>query len=226
MHRLFRGLLEAAENMDPRLKAHFKSLERGQKPELLLIACSDSRLEQVLGARPGQVFTVRCVGNIVAPADETGHSVGDVSEASAIEYGVEVLGIRDIAVCGHSNCGAMAAVLNGRASLASTTPNLVTWLAHAEPAKERLADTSLSFPESLPEVDRLAQENVLLQLEHVASFPPVKRRGAEVKLHALWFDIGRATMHLFEKDKGRFVPLDEAEVLRLLTPTSGPPSSG
>lgn len=60
----------------------------------------------------------------------------------------------------------------------------------------------------------------------VASFPPVKRRGAEVKLHALWFDIGRAMMHLFEKDKGRFVPLDEAEVLRLLTPTSAPPTSG
>ncbi|MEW5742396.1 MAG: carbonic anhydrase [Myxococcota bacterium] len=225
MLHLFHGLLSATEGMDPRLKAHFQSLAHQQNPELLLIACSDSRFEQVLGARPGQVFVVRSVGNIIAPADETGHSVGDVSEASAIEYGLEVLGIRDIAVCGHSNCGAMGAVLKGRHTLKATAPNLVTWLAHAEPSLQRLARTRLNFPPELSEADRLSQENVLLQLEHVATFHPVKRRAGEVKLHALWFDIGRAMMHLYEADKGRFVPLDEAEVLRLLTPAVGTPSA-
>ncbi|GMU60018.1 MAG: hypothetical protein AMXMBFR34_17810 [Myxococcaceae bacterium] len=223
MLHLFHGLVGASEGMDPRLKAHFQSLAHKQSPELLLVACGDSRFEQVLGAQPGQVFVVRCVGNIIAPADQSGHSVGDVSEASAIEYGLEVLGIRDIAVCGHSNCGAMAALLRGRQQLHQSAPNLATWLAHAEPSLERLACSKLSFPAGLAEADRLSQENVLLQLEHVSSFQPVKRRAAEVRLHALWFDIGQAMMHLYEADKARFVPLDEAEVLRLLTPGADVP---
>jgi carbonic anhydrase len=217
MQHLFTSLAGPSAGMSPRLKALFKDLAHGQNPELLLFACSDSRMVPALlaGAEPGDVFVVRSVGNIVAPADPSGKSIGDVSEASAIEYAVEVLGIRDIAVCGHSNCGAMAAIVKGRESYRDTAPNLVDWLAHAEPhLGHRLPE--LAFAPELPHADRVSQSNVLLQLEHVSTFRPVKSRAGEVRLHGLWFDIGHATMHLYEADQRRFVPLDEAEVIRLM----------
>jgi carbonic anhydrase len=219
MHRLMRGLMSFTTDVAPSLKARLAPLTQGQAPELLLFTCSDSRVVPHLltGAEPGDLFVVRSVGNIVAPASEGGLSVGDVSEASAIEYALEVLGVADIAVCGHSNCGAMNAVIKGRQTLADKAPNLAIWLQHAEPSRERLAREPRLDP-TRPESDRLSQANVLQQLDHVATFPAVARRLAQgqVRLHALWFDLAHAMVSLFEADHGRFVPLDEAEVLRLL----------
>lgn len=223
MERLIRGLVNFKEGIAPALRPLLKALEHGQNPELLLFTCSDSRVvpHLITSEEPGDVFVVRSVGNIVAPAGPDGKSVGDVSEASAIEYALEVLGIRDIAVCGHSNCGAMGAVVKGRQSFGEVAPNLVDWLAHAEPARAWLSRPELTCDDTLPEADRLSQANVLQQLDHVASYAPVKRRLGEVRLHGLWFDIAHAMVHLYEADRRRFVPLDEAEVIRLLTPGTG-----
>ncbi len=219
MHHLLKGLINFKIELAPTLRPLFKDLGQGQTPELLLITCSDSRVvpHLITSAEPGDVFVVRTVGNLIAPAGQSGVSVGDVSEASALEYGIEVLGIRDIAVCGHSNCGAMKAVLDGRQKLSALAPNLVAWLEHGEAARARLAISDFIDP-SLPEVDRLSQANVLQQLDHVASYAPVAKRRGEVKLHALWFDISKTMVSLFEADRGRFVALDEAEIARLLAP--------
>jgi len=219
MHHLLKGLIDFKTELAPSMRTLFKDLGQGQTPELLLITCSDSRVvpHLITSAEPGDVFVVRTVGNLVAPAGQSGVSVGDVSEASALEYGIEVLGIRDIAVCGHSNCGAMKAVLDGRQKLSALAPNLVAWLEHGEAARARLAISDFIDP-SLPEVDRLSQANVLQQLDHVASYAPVAKRRGEVKLHALWFDIGKTMVSLFEADRGSFVALDEAEIARLLAP--------
>jgi carbonic anhydrase len=175
----------------------------------------------IVTSEPGELFEARSIGNIVAPASASGISQGDVSEASAIEYAVEVLNIRDIAVCGHSNCGAMAALNKSRDHYAAL-PNLRAWLAHGEPALERVK--TMSFPASLGENDRLSQANVLSQLDHVATYEPVRKRlrQGELRLHGLWFDIGHAMVHLYEADEGAFVALDEAELSRLLTPGGTP----
>lgn len=217
MHRLLRGLIDFKTDLAPAMRPLFKNLGQGQSPELLLITCSDSRVMPHLltSAEPGDVFCVRSVGNLVAPANAHGVSVADVSEASAIEYGVEVLGIRDVAVCGHSNCGAMKAILDGRATLNALAPNLVAWLEHGEAAKERLRVSDFIDP-ALPEVDRLSQANVLQQLDHVASYPPVAKRKHEMRLHALWFDIEKTMASLYEEERGRFVALDEGEIARLM----------
>lgn len=219
MHHLLKGLIDFKTELAPSMRPLFKDLGQGQTPELLLITCSDSRVvpHLITSAEPGDVFVVRTVGNLVAPAGKSGVSVGDVSEASALEYGIEVLGIRDIAVCGHSNCGAMKAVLDGRQKLSALAPNLVAWLEHGEAARARLAISDFIDP-SLPEVDRLSQANVLQQLDHVAGYAPIAKRRGEVKLHALWFDIARTMVSLFEAERGRFVALDEAEIARLLVP--------
>lgn len=218
MQHLLAGLINFKEELRPSLRPLFKDLAHDQSPELLLFTCCDSRVvpHLIASSEPGEVFVVRSIGNLVAPAGPDGHSVGDVSEASAIEYALEVLGIRDVAVCGHSNCGAMTAVKTGRRSFTETAPNLARWLEHGEPALQRVR--TMHFGGALNELDQLSQANVLVQLDHVATYEPVRerlRRG-EVRLHGLWFDIGHAMVHLYEADKGAFVPLDEAELTRLL----------
>lgn len=217
MDRLFAGLINFKEELRPSLKPLFEKLAHGQQPELLLFTCCDSRVvpHLITSGEPGEVFVVRSIGNFVAPADASGQSTGDVSEASAIEYALEVLGIRDIAVCGHSNCGAMAAVKKGRHSFTDVAPNLAKWLEHGEPSLQRVR--SMQFDERVNEVDQLSQANVLVQLDHVATYEPVRRRAGDVRLHGLWFDIGNAMVHLYEADKAAFVPLDETELTRLLT---------
>lgn len=223
MEKLFAALVNFKEELRPSLKPLFANLAHDQSPEVLLFACCDSRVvpHLIVSSEPGELFVARSIGNIVAPAGTSGVSQGDVSEASAIEYAVEVLGIRDIAVCGHSNCGAMTALTKGRDEFAAL-PNLRAWLEHGEPALARVK--TMRFAPELGDVDRLSQANVLTQLDHVATYEPVRARLREgaLRLHGLWFDIGHAMVHLYEADKGAFVALDEAELVRLLKPGAAP----
>lgn len=216
MHRLMRGLVDFRQGLTDEQRQLFGSLADNQKPEVLLITCADSRVVPSIfsNAGPGDLFTVRTVGNLVAPADAAGIAQGDVSEASAIEYALEVLGIRDIAVCGHSNCGAMKAMVNGREKLVPTAPNLVEWLKHADASLKRTEPV----PEGSTPEDALSYRNVLQQLEHIATYSPVaKRLGTkEVRLHGLFFEIGPARVRLYEGLSKGFVPLDEHEVARLM----------
>ncbi|MFD8554839.1 carbonic anhydrase, partial [Streptomyces fradiae] len=107
----------------------FAKLAEGQSPEVLFITCSDSRVVPALitGARPGQLFELRTAGNIVPPYT-SGRPTG---EAATIEYAVEVLGVRDVVVCGHSHCGAVGALVRG--DDLSAVPAVREWLAHAAP---------------------------------------------------------------------------------------------
>lgn len=223
MEKLFAALVNFKQELRPSLKPLFKNLAHAQSPEVLMFACCDSRVvpHLIVTSEPGELFEARSIGNIVAPASASGVSQGDVSEASAIEYAVEVLNIRDIAVCGHSNCGAMAALNMGRENYAAL-PNLRAWLEHGEPALERVK--TLRFPTPLTDNDRLSQANVLTQLDHVATYEPVRKRlrQGELRLHGLWFDIGHAMVHLYEADRDAFIPLDETELARLLTPGGTP----
>src|SRR3569833_4068041 len=91
------------------LRTDRSRLAAGQRPEALCITCSDSRVVPALitGARPGELFELRTAGNIVPPYA----SEHPTSEAATNEYAVEVLGVRDIVVCGHSHCGAVGALV-------------------------------------------------------------------------------------------------------------------
>ncbi len=219
MEKLIRGIVEFRQTKLPGLAEKFKMLaEHGQKPDVLFIACSDSRVVPNLFAStdPGDLFVVRSVGNLVAPAASGGISTGDVSEASAIEFSVEVLGVRHIVVCGHSKCGAMRATLNGRDKLV-TTPNLAAWLENAEPALKRLEKSSF-IRSNLPLEDRLSQANALQQLDNVATYPIVRERLAQnrITLHAWWFNVTNGDVEVFDAERGGFIVLDEEEADRVL----------
>jgi carbonic anhydrase len=212
MRKLVRGIIDFRNNLRPTARKTFARLALGQSPDALFIACSDSRVAANVFAstEPGDLFVVRNVGNIVAPAAADGLSVADESEAAAIEFAVGNLAVRDIIVCGHSSCGAMAGLLQGRESLAA--PHLRSWLKHAERARDRVPD--LSAPDA---ADRLSQANALLQIEHLRTYPMVEqaeKRGA-LRLHAFWFDIAQAEVLVHDETQGRFVPLDEEQARRL-----------
>jgi carbonic anhydrase len=164
---------------------------------------------------PGELFIMRNVGNLMPPGTSDGNSTGDLSEASAIEYAVLVLKVRNIIICGHSGCGAMKAVLSG--DRLADTPNLAQWLGHAACALHRLHDEG-PLDSSIPPEDQLSQLNVLVQIEHLLTYPIIQQKveAGELQLSGWWFDIGKGGMSAFEPDQRRFELIDRSEGERLI----------
>ncbi len=212
MRKLVQGIVDFRNWLRPVARETFARLALGQSPDVLFIACSDSRVAVNVFAstEPGDLFVVRNPGNIVSPAAADGLSVADESEAAAIEFAVGQLKVGDIIVCGHSSCGAMNALLGGREKVAA--PHLRSWLRHAERALEGVPDRAAANA-----ADQLSQTNALLQLEHLRSYPMVARaeKAGELRLHAFWFDIASAEVLAHDPGLGRFVPLDERQAERL-----------
>src|SRR3954469_3384388 len=143
MRKLVQGIVDFRNRVRPVARETFARLALGQSPDALFIACSDSRVAVNVFAstEPGDLFVVRNPGNIVSPAAADGLSVADDSEAAAIEFAVLQLPVKDIIVCGHSSCGAIAPLVRGRQSVSA--PPLRSWLRHAERAAERVPDLTV-----------------------------------------------------------------------------------
>ena len=218
MRKLLMGVVKFREELSPQYEARFRELADKQSPDAMLVMCSDSRLlpDVMASADPGEVFVMRNVGNLVPPATDSGDSTGDLSEASAIEYSVLVLKVRHIIVCGHSQCGAMKAALESKPML--DKPNLAKWLHHATPAVFRLSQEGPLDP-SLSPCDQLSQLNVLVQLEHLASYPIVRQRLADGSLHlaGCWFDIAKGEMFAYQRETRRFETIDRGMAERMLS---------
>jgi len=210
MRKLLDGIVKFRREVRPKVRTRFAKLALGQAPDAMLIACSDSRVAPNVFAStdPGDLFVTRNVGNIVPP-----HGVDD-GETAAVEYAVRVLDVDEIVVCGHSHCGAMGALAAGRAS--AKTPGFKGWLKHAEAARSVLK-RSPALGRGLSLQDRLSQANVLAQLDHLLTFPSVKKEVAagRLSLHGWWFDLDRAEVDAYEPDEGRFVPVDERQAERI-----------
>ena len=180
-----------------------------------LFSSPDSRVAPNVFAStdPGDLFVVRNVGNMIPCCGVAGHSTADESEAAAIEFAIMNLKVRDIIVCGHSDCGAMHALLAGREKIEA--PNLRGWLRHGEPALRKL----VSEDSGLSQVNLLSQLNVLQQIEHLRSYPVVRERIAEGKLnlHGWWFELSTANVYGFNEKVGTFVLIDAAEAERTLS---------
>ena len=135
LQQLLQGFRRFRQKVYPQQQALFKRLASAQSPSAMFITCADSRIvpELITQSDPGTLFVTRNVGNVVPPY---GQMNGGVS--TAIEYAVLALGVQHIIVCGHSDCGAMKAVLNP-ASL-DGMPTVRAWLRHAEVARSVVAD--------------------------------------------------------------------------------------
>lgn len=189
----------------------------GQSPKALMISCADSRIvpEHIMQAQPGDLFVCRNAGNIVPPHDS---QLGGVT--ATVEYAVMVLGVRDIIVCGHSDCGAMKALAT-EADLTSM-PNVAAWLRHSHAAQRVVRD---NYPADLTDADRLrntALENVVVQLAHLRTHPSVASglaRG-EIALHGWYVDIHAGQVLGLDGETGQFVPLREDQPMPVAQPHS------
>jgi carbonic anhydrase len=188
-----------AENRD-----FFKQLAaRQQKPICLFITCADSRIHPnlITGTEPGDLFLIRNAGNIVPPHGFAG------GEAATIEYSVEVLEIRDIVVCGHSQCGAVQAMLAG--DKVTDLPNVRAWCQHAEAAR-RIVQHKYKDLSSAELSAAAAKENVLVQMNNLSTHPSVAARlsSGELRVFGWYYDIGEGQVWQYDESVGRFEPLN------------------
>lgn len=199
----------------PEYRKAFARLALGQKPDALFIACSDSRVAVNVFAStdPGDLFVVRNIGNMVPPLEDIGGETED-SSVAALEFALNNLSVPSIVICGHSECGAMEAIAGGRKNV--KTPNLRNWLRFGDLAWQRCQAKG----SELAPHNHLSQENVLLQVEHLKSYPQVRERIAAKKLqiHALWFELSQADVYIYDQDLKKFVLIDEEHVAKILTP--------
>jgi carbonic anhydrase len=192
--RLSHGVAAYRSVQLPRLGTLFRSLASGQQPHTLFITCSDSRVVPTLitGADPGELFILRNVGNMIPP-----YSTHGTPAIAGLEYGIGVLRVRDIVVCGHSGCGAIAALRRPE-----TVPKhlLNLRLLLEEPSARRLCDGLA------PELsdDELGRMNTLLQLENLRSHPLVREaeQTGATQLRAWFFDISTGEIESHDSSHG------------------------
>ncbi len=166
------------ENLD-----HYRELTRGQSPSVLWIGCSDSRIQTgtITQTMPGTLFVHRNVGNI-AP-------MHDWNFASVLEYAIRHLKVKDIVICGHSDCGAIKAL-----DKETDDVYIPLWLNNAVEAKKRV-DARISPPKTPEEKksrsEMIEKENIALQIEHLKRYPIVKEAllKKEVQVHGLYYDL-------------------------------------
>ncbi|MGW1103135.1 bifunctional SulP family inorganic anion transporter/carbonic anhydrase [Streptomyces sp. NPDC002540] len=215
-NHLVNGLSSFQRNTAPLVREELARLAReGQRPSQLFITCADSRLvtSMITASGPGDLFTVRNVGNLVPPPDAES---GDDSVGAAIEYAVDVLRVDSITVCGHSGCGAMQALLGARPDPDTPRTSLWRWLRHGLPSLERMASRHHAWARisgRLPadSLEQLCLTNVVQQLDHLRAHESVARRLAEgtLQLHGMYFHVGEAQAYLLAEDASAGLALDE-----------------
>ncbi|MFC9622510.1 bifunctional SulP family inorganic anion transporter/carbonic anhydrase [Streptomyces sp. NPDC056930] len=215
-NRLFSGLSSFQRNTAPLVREELARLAReGQRPSQLFITCADSRLvtSMITASGPGDLFTVRNIGNLVPPPDAES---SDDSVGAAIEYAVEVLKVESITVCGHSGCGAMQALLGARPDPDTPLSSLWRWLRHGLPSLERMRSRHHAWARisgRLPAdaVEQLCLTNVVQQLDHLRAHGSVARRLAEgtLQLHGMYFHVGEAQAYLLAEGASAGLALDE-----------------
>jgi carbonic anhydrase len=224
--QLIGGVRAFQQHTAPGLRPELARLAReGQSPTQLFITCADSRLvpNVITSSGPGELFTVRNIGNLVPPPDD--------SVAAAIEYAVDILRVRTITVCGHSGCGAMQSLLHGahrRDGLARTP--LTRWLRHGQDSLHRVRHSPATIVNDEPDSDdrpddppgsrpggrpsadaleRLCLTNVVQQLDNLRAHPSVRRRVAAgtLRLAGLYFDFAAAQTYLLTRNGRTFSPV-------------------
>lgn len=208
MQRLIEGVHKFRSGEFGNYRKLFRKLSReGQNPHTLFITCSDSRVlaELITQSQPGDLFVVKNIGNIVPPANVRGDTN---STAAAIEFAVANLQVSDIVICGHSQCGAIAALLSDK-PVSPATPHLRDWLSLAAPVQEIMKKDYAHIHEVQARENAAAEENVLFGLDNLHSYPCVQDRLASgtLNLHGWFFKIATAELFAYDPETRQFTAL-------------------
>ncbi len=203
MQKLVQGIHQFQKNGFVPLQGLFEQLAKGQTPETLFITCSDSRIDPNLltCSKPGDLFILRNAGNIVPP-----HGAASSGEAATIELAVAGLQVKDIIICGHSHCGAMAAVLDPE--MVVSMPAVSSWLSYAETTR-RIIHNNYAHLDGVQLLTATVEENVLVQLENLRTLPAVASRLArgDLNLHAWVYKLETGEVFAYDVASGQFVPV-------------------
>ena len=206
MQQLIDGYSRFRSKVFPQNAKLFEKLASAQHPQALLICCSDSRVmpEMMMQCDPGMVFSCRNAGNLIPPPTETGSGV-----PATIEYAVRVLKVPDIVVCGHSDCGAMKAIL--KPEVLESLPVVRGWLGHAGPSARwltrMLKDTTSMSPEET--LQAVTEANVIVQMQNLSMHPSVDEalKQGKLRIHGWVYDIASGGIRSFDAQQGAFFPL-------------------
>lgn len=197
-----------------RSELYSKLTADGQSPKALMISCADSRIvpEQIMQAEPGDLFVCRNAGNIVPSFSQANGGV-----TSTVEYAVVALKVRDIIVCGHSDCGAMTALVKPAAL--EQMPNVAAWLRHSEAARA-VTTSGYSGMTEQEAVRTVSLENVAAQLAHLRTHPSVAAAIArgELALHGWFVDIHAGVVLALNGETNRFETIAEERPLPIALP--------
>jgi carbonic anhydrase len=179
--------------------------EHGQTPEIMVIGCCDSRVspEVIFDARPGELFVVRNVANLVPPYETDGKYHG---VSAALEFGVGVLKVKHIVILGHAHCGGVRAFAEGAEPI-SPGDFVGRWMSLMAPATAKVGPReSMSQPEYL---ERMEKASIVNTLDNLMTFPRLRKlieRG-EVMLHGAYFGVAKGELSVLDRATGEFRPV-------------------
>lgn len=215
MKKLIQGISDFRKNLTEEQRTLFAKLALGQNPDALVIVCSDSRVEPSFfaGTNPGDLFVLRNIGNLVPPYSSKRPE--DTSALAAIEFSIFSLNISNIIICGHSECGAVQALMQGVDK--ECCPHLAGWLNYGRESLHKEIKGLVLDPE-LSKQNQVSQVNVLQQMEHIREYPFIRERmeSKKLRVHGWWFDIAKAAVYCYEENLQRFVLIDEHEAQLIL----------
>jgi len=210
--RLVEGYRSFLHGRLPREQDRYRELaESGQSPEVMVIGCCDSRVspEVIFDARPGELFVVRNVANIVPPYAPDGQAHG---VSAALEFGIAALKIRHIVVLGHAHCGGVKAFAEKAAPL-SPGDFIGRWMRLMTPAAEKVGTSDrMTWRDYLT---RLEQANVANSLDNLKTFPRLRsliERG-EVAIHGAYFGVATGQLSVRDETTGEFLPVDSSHAI-------------
>ncbi|WP_062731352.1 carbonic anhydrase [Sphingobium abikonense] len=189
-------------------RERWDELNEGQSPRVMVIACSDSRVDpaQIFDTSPGEIFVVRNVAALVPPFETT---PGRHGVSAALEFAVQVLKVGEIVVMGHGKCGGCKAALSG--DLKGAPPGeggfIHNWIELLDDARETVLDHYGERRDR--EVERaMEQQGVKVSLANLRSFPCVreKEKAGELKLIGSFFAIADGQLHILDEASGAFTP--------------------
>ena len=212
MDNLFKGVISFNNNEYKKYSELFKEIAEEQNPHTLFIGCSDSRVVPSLITKtiPGELFVVRNIANLVPPYRNVNEFL---STTSAIEYAVNILNVKNIVVCGHSNCGGCRALYMSDEDL-KNIPHTKKWLELAKDVKKIVlnlaADNNLDLNEKEREL-LTERENVKEQIKHLYSYPYIKAKLTDKKINIYgWhYIIETGEVYNYSFDKNYYEKINE-----------------
>ncbi len=186
-------------------RARWQTLSAGQSPKVMVIACSDSRVDpaQVFDTSPGEIFVVRNVANLVPPFEAGG---GRHGVSAALEFAVTQLEVEEIVVMGHGACGGVHAAISQRFKGAEPGNGgfIAHWIDLLDEARERMVAEFGNGPEA---IHALELETVRVSIANLRTFPfvPVRERAGKLTIHGAYFAISDGALHVMDEN-GDFAP--------------------